>query len=184
MTNGPTTSPPAASMGERGKMLREFHDAYGVPMRDMPTSDVPELERLLRARLVLEEALEFVEAMGCTVYAPDSFIEGQLTQVVPTDIQIQIDPTRDVDLELAADALADTAYVVEGSAVQLGIDLDPVFAEVHRSNMSKLGADGKPIYRAEDGKVLKGPGFRPPDIGRVLRDLGWNDPHCVAQAGP
>jgi predicted HAD superfamily Cof-like phosphohydrolase len=183
MTNGPTTSPPAASMGERGKMLRQFHDAYGVPMRDMPTSDVPELERLLRARLVLEEALEFVEAMGCTVYVPDFM--GGMAQVVPSsDMLVQIDPTRDMDLELAADALADTAYVVEGSAVQLGIDLDPVFAEVHRSNMSKLGADGKPIYRTEDGKVLKGPGFRPPDIGRVLRDLGWNDPHCVTQAAP
>jgi len=114
-------------MGERGKMLRQFHDAYGVPMRDMPTSDVPELERVLRARLVLEEALEFVEAMGCTAYASD-FMGGPTR--VGADVDVQIDPTRDMDLELAADALADTAYVVEGSAVQLGIDLDPVFAEV------------------------------------------------------
>lgn len=48
------------------------------------------------------------------------------------------------------------AYLVYGTALEFGIDLNPCFREVHRSNMSKLGEDGRPIYRL-DGKVLKGP---------------------------
>lgn len=71
------------------------------------------------------------------------------------------------DIVGVADALADLAYVVCGAALVYGIDLDAVVREVHRSNMSKLGADGRPIYR-EDGKVLKGPAYSPPDIARVL----------------
>lgn len=66
-----------------------------------------------------------------------------------------------------ADALGDLAYVVAGAAVAFGIPLDRVFEEIHRSNMSKLGADGKPIYR-EDGKVMKGPNYFPPDIEAAL----------------
>ena len=57
-----------------------------------------------------------------------------------------------------------------GTAHVYGIDLDAVLDEVHASNMTKLGADGRPIRRA-DGKVLKGPGYRPPDIAAVLRTL-------------
>jgi predicted HAD superfamily Cof-like phosphohydrolase len=59
------------------------------------------------------------------------------------------------------------AYVIYGTACEYGIPLDAVLDEVHRSNMSKLGADGRPVYRT-DGKVLKGPAFRPPDIAAVL----------------
>lgn len=71
------------------------------------------------------------------------------------------------DVVETADALADIAYVVFGAALTFGIDLDAVLAEVHRSNMSKLGPDGRPIYR-DDGKILKGPNFTRPDIARVL----------------
>jgi predicted HAD superfamily Cof-like phosphohydrolase len=66
-----------------------------------------------------------------------------------------------------ADALGDIVYVAYGAAVTYGLDLDAVLAEIHRSNMSKLGLDRRPIMRA-DGKVLKGPAYRPPDIGTVL----------------
>lgn len=66
-----------------------------------------------------------------------------------------------------ADALADMLYIIHGTALEYGIPLDRVFDEVHRSNMSKLGGDGKPIRRA-DGKVLKGPGYFKPDIESVL----------------
>lgn len=62
-----------------------------------------------------------------------------------------------------ADGLADLVYVAYGTAITFGIDLDSVIEAVHKSNMSKLGADGAPIYR-EDGKVLKGPNYRPPVI--------------------
>jgi NTP pyrophosphatase (non-canonical NTP hydrolase) len=59
--------------------------------------------------------------------------------------------------------LADLLYVTYGMAVTFGLPIDEVFERVHRSNMSKLGDDGKPIYR-EDGKVLKGPNYQPPDL--------------------
>lgn len=71
------------------------------------------------------------------------------------------------DVVEVADALTDIAYLIYGTAIEFGIDLNACFAEVHRSNMSKLGADGKPIFR-EDGKVLKGPSYSPPDLAKVL----------------
>jgi len=71
------------------------------------------------------------------------------------------------DITEVADALGDMIYVIYGTAIEFGIPLDAVINEIHRSNMSKLGADGKPIYR-EDGKVLKGPNFFKPDINRIL----------------
>lgn len=61
------------------------------------------------------------------------------------------------------DAICDSIYVLIGLALKMGFDLDGAFREVHRSNMSKLGEDGKPIKR-EDGKILKGPNFTPPDL--------------------
>lgn len=66
-----------------------------------------------------------------------------------------------------ADALADMVYVITGSALVHGIDLDACIAEVHRSNMSKLGADGVPVLR-DDGKVLKGPSYTRPDLVKVM----------------
>ena len=71
------------------------------------------------------------------------------------------------DLVEIADALTDLLYVVYGAGHAYGIDLDECFDEVHRSNMSKLGEDGKPIYR-EDGKVLKGPDYFTPDLESIL----------------
>lgn len=66
-----------------------------------------------------------------------------------------------------ADALTDLLYVVYGMGDVFGINLDKTFAEVHRSNMSKLGEDGRPVRRA-DGKVLKGPNYSPPDLTKIL----------------
>ena len=66
-----------------------------------------------------------------------------------------------------ADALTDLLVVIYGAGHAYGIDLDYCFKEVHRSNMSKLGEDGKPIYR-EDGKVLKGPNYSEPNLEAVL----------------
>jgi predicted HAD superfamily Cof-like phosphohydrolase len=67
-----------------------------------------------------------------------------------------VEPARAGDLAAVADALADMVYVIHGTALAYGIPLDEVLAEVHRSNMSKLGLDGRPMLRA-DGKVVKGP---------------------------
>jgi len=71
------------------------------------------------------------------------------------------------DLVEIADALADILYVTAQQATIIGLPVDALLREVQRSNMSKLGADGNPIYR-EDGKVLKGINFSEPDISKVL----------------
>ena len=71
------------------------------------------------------------------------------------------------DIVEVADALTDILYVVYGAGHAFGIDLDACFDEVQRSNMSKLGADGKPIYR-EDGKVMKGPNYFAPDLTKYV----------------
>lgn len=75
---------------------------------------------------------------------------------------------RDKDIVEVADALTDLLYVVYGAGHAFGINLDECFNEVHRSNMSKLGLDGKPIYR-EDGKVLKGPNYFEPDLTTIVQ---------------
>lgn len=71
------------------------------------------------------------------------------------------------DIVEIADGLADMLYIIAGTALEYGIPLEAVFNEVHRSNMSKLGLDGKPMIR-EDGKVLKGPNYTPPDIEGII----------------
>ena len=75
---------------------------------------------------------------------------------------------KDKDLKEAADALTDILYVTYGAGHAFGIDLDKCFDEVQRSNMSKLGEDGKPIYN-EHGKVMKGPKYFQPDLGKFIK---------------
>jgi predicted HAD superfamily Cof-like phosphohydrolase len=77
-------------------------------------------------------------------------------------------------LDRLAHELADVVYVAYGTALVHGIDLDAVLAEVHRSNMTKLGPDGR-IARRADGKVLKGDHYEAPDVSAVLRRQGWTD---------
>jgi len=139
-------------------LVRRFHHVYGLPVQ----TDGASLERKslhMRMSLIAEE---FVELVGA-VYGQAARTEAEsgYHRAVAVD-----DGTRDT-VE-AADALADLVYVIYGMALETGIDLPAVLAEVQRSNMSKLGADGKPIYR-EDGKVLKGPGYFAPDVAEVLR---------------
>ena len=118
--------------------LAQFHRAFNLPMRQLPSADVDPALAKLRVVLLEEEVGEFVAAS-----------EGG-------------------DLNGIADALADIVYVAYGTALTYGIDLDAMLHEVHRSNMSKLGSDGKPLIR-EDGKVLKSERYFPPDIESVLR---------------
>ncbi|QFZ78698.1 hypothetical protein GFH48_11935 [Streptomyces fagopyri] len=75
-------------------------------------------------------------------------------------------------LDRLAHELADVVYVAYGTALVHGIDLDQVIAEIHRSNMTKLGPDGQ-VSRRADGKVLKGEHYRAPDVTAVLRGQGW-----------
>jgi predicted HAD superfamily Cof-like phosphohydrolase len=74
------------------------------------------------------------------------------------------------DIVGVADALTDILYVTYGAGIAFGIDLDECFDEVHESNMSKLDEEGRPIYR-EDGKVMKGPFYRPPNLKLVLQEM-------------
>ena len=138
-------------------LVRRFHHVYGLPVR----TDGPSLEREslhMRMDLVAEE---FAELVGAVYGArARSAVEQSWQQARRAD-----DGARDT--VGAADALADLVYVVYGMALETGIDLAAVLAEVQRSNMSKLGADGRPVYR-QDGKVLKGPGYLPPDVAAVL----------------
>ena len=114
-----------------------FHIAFGLPVRERPTADIPAEEARLRQALLDEEVDELRDAV------------------------------REGDVIAVADALADIVYIACGTAHAYGIDLDAVVAEVHRSNMTKLGADGRPVYR-QDGKVLKGPTYEPPRVAKVL----------------
>ena len=75
---------------------------------------------------------------------------------------------KDKDLKEVADSLTDILYVTYGAGHAFGIDLDKCFTEVQRSNMSKLGEDGKPIYN-EHGKVMKGPKYFQPDLGKFIK---------------
>ncbi|MDO5728934.1 MAG: GNAT family N-acetyltransferase [Actinomycetaceae bacterium] len=139
-------------------LVHQFHEVYGLPIKLGQRPDV-DIDRVhMRMGLISEEYAELVGA----VYGRGArdIIERAQTEAVAGD-----DGTRDT-IE-SADALADLIYVVYGMALETGIDLDAVLDEVQASNLSKLGADGKPIYR-EDGKVLKGPGFFNPHIARAL----------------
>jgi len=71
------------------------------------------------------------------------------------------------DMVEMADALADLLYVIHGTAIEFGIDLDRIFAEVHRSNLTKLDENGKPIFRS-DGKILKSNLYEPPRIREII----------------
>lgn len=77
------------------------------------------------------------------------------------------------DLTEQADALGDLMYVVLGTAVSLGIDLEPVFQEIHRSNMTKLVQDGNgqwTLTKRADGKVLKPASYEPPNLQPIISD--------------
>ena len=140
------------------ELVLQFHHTYSVPIRPFsdPTLDYERMN--MRMSLIAEE---FAELMGA-VYGlrARAIIEAATAEAVATD-----EGERDV-IE-AADALADLVYVVYGMAIESGMNLDSVLAEVQASNLSKLMPDGSVKLR-EDGKVLKGPNFFQPNIARVL----------------
>lgn len=120
-------------------MVREFSKAMGQPLDlkhppiDGTYVEAPHEAVKLRKRLTMEEYNEVLDA-------------------------IEQEPDENVLKELA-----DLVYVTYGYAATFGWDLDEAIRRVHASNMSKLGADGKPIYR-DDGKVLKGPNYKQADL--------------------
>ncbi len=89
------------------------------------------------------------------------------TDMLAEEFNEYVEALNNYDITEVADALADMVYIACGTAVEFGIRFDDVFAEVHRANMSKLLPDGTPLLR-EDGKVMKGPNYTPPDIKSIL----------------
>lgn len=119
--------------------VTEFHKAFSLGIKDAPTASLDLQKNLLRYELMREENEEYLEAANNN------------------------------DLVEVADALGDMLYILCGTIIEHGMQdkIEEVFNEIQRSNMSKLGADGKPIYR-EDGKVLKGPNYFKPNIKTIL----------------
>jgi len=99
---------------------------------------------------------------------PDADTVKLRIELIQEELQELVDACNANDIVEVADALTDILYVTYGAAHSFGISIDACFKEVQRSNMSKLGEDGKPIYR-EDGKVMKGPGYSVPDLKSVLQ---------------
>ncbi len=119
--------------------VQEFHETYGLPVKNAP--DISDAKtNALRINLLAEEVDELKEALET----------GDMVEVL--------------------DALTDIQYVLDGAYLSFGMQhlKMPAFEEVQRSNMSKLGEDGKPVVRAEDGKILKGPNYFKPDIAQFL----------------
>ncbi|RKR12344.1 phosphoribosyl-ATP pyrophosphohydrolase [Maribacter vaceletii] len=118
-----------------------FHKSFGLGVLHENKADLGEAKNLLRFNLMDEENKEYLEAASNN------------------------------DMVEVADALGDMLYILCGTILEHGMQykIEEVFEEIQRSNMSKLGADGKPIYR-EDGKVLKGPNYFKPNIKEILEN--------------
>lgn len=119
--------------------VKEFHTAFVIGHSETPKADLGENKKMLRYNLMKEENEEYLEAV------------------------------QNNDLIEIADALGDMMYILCGTIIEHGLQhkIEEVFDEIQRSNMSKLGTDGKPIYR-EDGKVMKGPNYFKPDFSKIL----------------
>ena len=127
-------------MKDKIEAVSQFHTSFGLGVRTEPTAQLSDDLVKLRFKLMAEENQEYLEA------------------------------AKNNDLAEVADALGDMLYILCGTIIEHGMQdkIEAVFNEIQRSNMSKLGTDGKPIYR-EDGKVMKGPNYFPPDIASILK---------------
>ncbi|PWL38226.1 hypothetical protein DKG77_08065 [Flagellimonas aquimarina] len=126
-------------MESKIKAVEIFHNSFGLGVLKEPKANLGKAKNELRFNLMDEENKEYLEAAN----------DGDLVEV--------------------ADALGDMLYILCGTILEHGMQhkIEEVFEEIQRSNMSKLGTDGNPIYR-EDGKVLKGPNYFKPNIQGVL----------------
>jgi predicted HAD superfamily Cof-like phosphohydrolase len=121
--------------------VKEFHTAFKIGHSETPTANLGEIKHTLRYNLMKEENEEYLEAV------------------------------QNNDLIEIADALGDMMYILCGTIIEHGLQhkIEEVFDEIQRSNMSKLGRDGNPIYR-EDGKVMKGPNYFKPDFSKIISE--------------
>ena len=118
-----------------------------------------------------EKVKEFMTTFGQEVKNKAEFPNEKIVELRKKLIDEEFNELKDAinenDLIEVADALTDILVVTYGAGVAFGIDLDKCFKEVHRSNMSKLSEDGKPIYN-EFGKVMKGPNYFKPNLKQYL----------------
>lgn len=128
-------------MKNKLKAVQEFHEAFGLGVQQKPIAELSESKIKLRYDLMAEENDEYLEA------------------------------AKDNDLVEVADALGDMLYILCGTILEHGMQykIEEVFEEIQKSNMSKLGANGEPIYR-EDGKVMKGPNYFKPNISEIINE--------------
>lgn len=134
----------------REEQVKEFMVAMGQQVDLLqPSADL----LYFRYNLILEEVKELGEELAICI------AESQFKAGIPFKVKARM-----------LKEMADVAYVLSGLAVALGLPLQEAFIRVHKSNLSKLGDDGKPIYR-EDGKVLKGPNYLPPDMETLLETI-------------
>ena len=114
-----------------------------------------------------EKVRIFMKTFGQEVKTNPSLSTNKINDLRISLINEELDEFREAiknnNIKEVADALTDILYVTYGAGHAFGIDLDKCFEEVQRSNMSKLGKDGKPIYN-EHGKVMKGPDYFKPDL--------------------
>lgn len=147
--------------------VQEFHRVYGVKAPDIPTIPDPDVIRL-RLSLLFEECHElFTEVVEDGAYKTvyNHSLLSLLDELKHGEIPIK--DKDDINIVEVADALADIDYVNNGAADMFGLPFDEIKQEVHRSNMSKLDDNGKPIRR-EDGKIMKGPNFFKPQISSII----------------
>ena len=115
---------------------------------------------------------KFMEVFGQEVKTKAEFPSEKIIKLRLNLIQEELDEfdqaLKNKDLKEVADALTDILYVTYGAGHAFGIDLDKCFEEVQKSNMSKLGENGKPIYN-EKGKVMKGPKYFQPDLNKFIK---------------
>ena len=162
-------------------MLQPVPYMVGIPSNDV---------LILRAKLLLEETLETIEALGVAVYVHNETRDCATEVCKGADFSFHKEkPTLIVEV---MDGLADLEYVNLGTAVAFGVDLDPFFKEVHRSNMSKCWTDAevatlhdpeliihmspqfepggrKWVVLTKDGKYMKSPSYSPADIQGMLK---------------
>ena len=113
----------------------------------------------------------FMTTFGQEVKKKSGFSSNKINDLRINLIEEELNEFKDAmskkDLKEVADALTDILYVTYGAGHAFGINLDDCFEEVQKSNMSKLGNDGKPIYN-EHGKVMKGPNYFKPNLNKFL----------------
>lgn len=179
-------------MTTRAEVL-EFNTAFNLTTRTA-VAELSEDERLLRGKLLLEEVLEhLITGLGLELSYGPTRSGTTIRYLLPEKLKLRIDPDIPYNTIETADGLGDINYIIHGTALTMGIDLDAVTTEIHKSNMSKLDENGKPIingvtagyrevlgggiraaYEAgyqhdlPHGKVLKGPNYHKPDIAKII----------------